>query len=85
MKCIYRIYAVPGEESFEVNLNSESGVFFGAAESDYELDVVSIYAPIKKTASEVETFAIDFSAIDNGANINFSWGDVLFSVAVTKE
>lgn len=81
----YRMYAVPGEESFEVTLNSESGVFFGAAEPDYELDLVSVFAPIQKTASEVETFTIDFSSLVNGANINFSWDDVLFSVPVTIE
>ncbi len=81
----YRMYAVPGEESFEVILNSESGVFFGAVEPDYEKDVVSVYAPIQETSSEIETFTIGFSAIANGANINCSWDDIMFSVAVTKE
>ncbi|MBK6264392.1 DUF2911 domain-containing protein [Marivirga sp. S37H4] len=81
----YRMYAVPGEESFEVVLNSESGVFFGAAEPDYDLDLVSVYAPIQNSATEIETFIIGFSSIDSGANINFSWDNILFSVPVTTE
>ncbi|WP_375577717.1 DUF2911 domain-containing protein [Marivirga tractuosa] len=79
----YRMYAVPGPETFEITLNSETDVFFGAAEPDYELDVVTIEVPVQKPTSAVETFTIGFSSTDNGANINFSWDQTMFQVPVT--
>ena len=79
----YRMYAVPGSDSFEITLNSETDVFFGAAEPDYELDVVTIEVPVQKPTSAVETFTIGFSSTDNGANINFSWDQTMFQVPVT--
>lgn len=81
----YRMYAVPGADAFEVRLNSETGVFFGAAEPDYELDVLSVQAPVQKTDSVVETFTIDIHSADNGATIAFSWDDVLFTVPVALQ
>jgi hypothetical protein len=78
----YRIYAVPGPETFEIILNSETDVFMGAFEPDYDLDVLTIKVPVQKPASPVETFAIGFTATDNGANINFSWDQTMFQVPV---
>ena len=42
----YRMSAVPGPESFKINLNSELDVFFAAAEPDSEFDVLSVDAPV---------------------------------------
>ena len=79
----YRMYAVPGANAFKVILNSETGVFFGAAEPDHELDVVTIDAPVQKPATEVETFTIGYSTTDTGVTINFTWVQTLFTVPVT--
>ncbi|MFT6856109.1 MAG: hypothetical protein ACJA0X_002086 [Cyclobacteriaceae bacterium] len=81
----YSMYAVPGSNAFSVSLNSEIDVFFGVAEADHELDVVMVDAPVEKTASEVETFTIDFSETDTGATINFSWDQTLFTVPVALQ
>ncbi|SEI89147.1 Protein of unknown function [Cyclobacterium xiamenense] len=81
----YRMYAVPGADAFEVRLNSETGVFFGVAEPDYALDVVTVQAPVQKIDSVVETFTIDIRSSDNGAIVVFSWDDVLFTVPVTLQ
>jgi hypothetical protein len=81
----YRLYAVPGADTFEVILNSETGGFFGAAEPDYELDVLTVQAPVQKTDSVVETFTIDIRSANNGATIAFSWDDVLFTVPVAVQ
>lgn len=81
----YRMYTVPRASAFKVNLNSETGVFFGATEPDYDLDVVSIEAPVQKPATEVETFTIYFSTTDTGATVNFSWDQTLFSVPVSLQ
>ena len=76
------MYTVPGPNAFKVILNSETGVFFGAAEPDHELDIVTVDAPVKRPASEVETFTIGFSTTDTGVIINFSWDQTLFTVPV---
>lgn len=79
---VYRMYAVPGPEAFEVILNSETDVFFGAVEPDEELDVLTVEVTAQKSASSVETFTIGFSAMDEGVNINFSWDEIMFQVPV---
>jgi len=81
----YRMYAMPGADTFEVILNSETGVFFGAAEPDYERDVVKVQAPVQKTNTVVETFTIDIRSSENGATIAFSWDDILFTVPVAGQ
>ena len=78
----YRMYAVPGTNAFKVTLNSETGVFFGYVEPDYELDIVTVDAPVQKTASEVETFTIGFSGNGTGVTINFSWDQTMFTIPV---
>ncbi|SHM84960.1 Protein of unknown function [Cyclobacterium lianum] len=81
----YRLYAIPGPETFEVRLNSDTGAFFGASEPDAALDVLSVKAPVQQTNSTVETFTIDIRAADNAARITFSWDNVRFSVPVALQ
>lgn len=81
----YRMYAVPGADAFEVTLNSEVDVFFGVTEPDHDLDIVTVDAPVQPTSSEVETFTIDFSEIENGATIQFSWDQTMFTVPVVAQ
>ena len=78
----YSMYAVPEPNAFKVTLNSEVDIFFGVAEPDHALDVVTVDAPVQKPASEVETFTIDFSTTATGATINFSWDQTMFTVPV---
>ncbi|HNP17224.1 MAG TPA: DUF2911 domain-containing protein [Fulvivirga sp.] len=81
----YRMYAVPGANAFKVTLNSESEVFFGIAEPDHELDIVTVEAPVQNLASIVETFEIGFSTTDTGATINFSWDQIMFTIPVSLQ
>lgn len=78
----YSMYAVPGANAFKVSLNREIDIFFGVAEADHELDVVTVDAPVQKPASEVETFTIGYSTTDTGVTINFSWDQTMFTVPV---
>ena len=78
----YRMYAVPGPNVFKVTLNSETDVFFGVADPDHDLDIVTVEAPVQKPTAEVETFTIDFSTTDTGVIINFSWDQTIFTVPV---
>jgi len=81
----YRMYAVPGANAFKITLNSEVDVFFGVAEANHELDVVTVDAPVQKPTSEVETFIIGLSTTDTGADINFSWDQTTFTVPVAVQ
>lgn len=81
----YRMYAVPGKNAFEITLNSETGGFFGAAEPDHELDVVTVKAPVQQTASVQETFTIDINSSDTGATITFSWDEIQFTVPIALQ
>ena len=38
----YRMYALPGADSFQISLNTELGVFFGVTEPDYSKDAVKV-------------------------------------------
>ena len=78
----YRMYAIPGPNAFKITLNSEADVFFGAAEPNPELDILTVEAPVQRPASEVETFTIGISTTDSGATINFSWDQTSFDIAV---
>lgn len=79
----YRMYAVPGAQSFKVTLNSELGVFFAASEPDADLDVLTIDAPVSMQDTETEMFTININNSDNGEQIDFVWDKVLFSVPIT--
>jgi len=81
----YRMSAVPGAQSFKVSLNSELGVFFGVAEPDPELDVATVDAPVTMQNTETEMFTININNADNGAQIDFVWDKVLFSVPITVQ
>ncbi len=81
----YRMYAVPGAKAFRITLNSEIDVFFGVAEADHELDILTVDAPVEQTTSEVETFTIDISSTATGAILNFSWDQTMFTVPIAVQ
>ena len=81
----YRMYAVPGSESFKVVLNSEVGVFFGASEPDPALDLLTVNAPVSKQSEVTEMFTIKINGAGTGAQIDFVWDKTLFSVPITVE
>ncbi|MBK5279308.1 MAG: DUF2911 domain-containing protein [Bacteroidia bacterium] len=80
----YRMYAVPGANSFMIFLNSELGVTLSAAsEPDHSLDVISIEAPVETSPTESEMFTISFESYPDGVMMNFVWGKTLFGVPIT--
>ncbi|HRI80421.1 MAG TPA: DUF2911 domain-containing protein [Cyclobacteriaceae bacterium] len=79
----YRMYAVPGAQSFKIILNSEVGVNFTAAsDADHALDILTADIPASPTASEVETFTISFEPDSAGVNMNMAWDKILLRVPV---
>ncbi len=70
----YRMYAIPGAETFKVILNSELGVVFTAAsEPNHVLDVLTVEIPVESLMEEVETFTISFESETTGVNMNMDW------------
>ena len=77
----YRMYAVPGAESFKIALNSELGVnFMAATEPDHALDVISADIPVQAAPSEMETFTIQFGTDSLGVNMDLVWDKTLVRV-----
>ncbi len=79
----YRMYAVPGAESFQIFLNSEIGSFSGAPEPDHSLDLFSVDVPVTKTPDLTEKFVFTFAKEGETINLDFTWDTVSVRVPVT--
>jgi len=80
----YRMYAVPGPDSFDIILNSELGKW-GAFEPNHELDLLHTKVPVQKTSTAVEQYTINLEAIEKGINVIFEWSDTRFVVPITLQ
>jgi Protein of unknown function (DUF2911) len=80
----YRMYAIPGAETFEIGLNSELGKW-GAMEPDYKLDILRTKVPVEHTSASVEQYTITTVEAEGGINIVFEWSDVKFVVPVKAQ
>ena len=78
----YRMYAVPGEQSWQITLNSQLGTW-GSDLPDNAMDVVSVDVPVGKAPSETEQFTINFGSIDRATTMDFVWDNTLVSVPIT--
>jgi hypothetical protein len=79
----YRMYAVPNASSWQVALNSETGVYFGFREPDYTLDVLKVEVPVGVAPSETEQFVINFSNDSTTVNMDFVWDKTMVRVPIT--
>jgi hypothetical protein len=75
----YKMYAVPGPESFDIALNSELGEW-GAREPDYDKDILHTKIPVEKISTPVEQYTISLAPAGEGVNMIFEWSDVRFVV-----
>ena len=80
----YRMYAIPGPDSFTIALNSELGKW-GAMEPDYSLDVLHTKVPVEHLGTPVEQYTISMVEADGGVNIVFEFSDVKFIVPVKPQ
>jgi hypothetical protein len=80
----YRIYAVPGPDSFKIALNSELGTW-GYMEPDYSKDILSTQVPVEKLSTPVEQYTITLRK--DGSNINavFDWSDVRLNIPIEPQ
>lgn len=77
----YSMYAVPGPDTFDLALNSETGRW-GAMEPDYDQDLVHTNVPVQKTNAPVEQYTISLEPIDKGISVIFEWSDTRLVVPV---
>lgn len=77
----YRLYAVPGPESFKIGVNTELGEW-GYFEPNYDLDLFTTEVPVTKGAN-VEQHTISLlTGGDNTINIVVEFSDVRLSIPV---
>ena len=79
----YRMYAVPGANSFQVSLNSELGVYFAVREPDYTKDVIKVNVPVTAAPNETEQFTINFGSDSTGVKMNLVWDKTQVTVPIT--
>jgi hypothetical protein len=80
----YKMYAIPGPESFEIALNSELGEW-GAREPDYDKDILHTKVPVEKTGTPVEQYTISLAPAGEGVNMIFEWSDIRFMVPLKAQ
>jgi hypothetical protein len=80
----YRMYAVPGADSFEISLNSELGVSSAHNEPDYSKDVVKVTVPVE-SAPETEQLNISFNSDSAAINLNIAWDKIKVRVPITLQ
>jgi hypothetical protein len=68
---MYVMYAVPGENTWKIALNSENGRW-GAREVDHSKDVMSFEVPVERVAQPLEQFTITID--DYG--VNMAWDTI---------
>ncbi|HYG03411.1 MAG TPA: DUF2911 domain-containing protein [Chryseosolibacter sp.] len=76
----YRMYAIPGQNSFEIGLNTAVGKW-GYSEPNYELDILRTKVPVSKN-SHIEQFTIRLESADGGIDVICEWSDVSFTIPV---
>ena len=78
----YRMYAVPGNDSWEVSLNSELDSW-GVWEPDYSLDVVNVKITPRVADTEMEQFTINFNSDSTSMYMTFEWDKTIVSIPIT--
>ena len=77
----YRMFAIPGANSFEIVLNTEIGKS-GANEPEPENDVLRTKVQTQRTSATVEQFTISLAPQGEGMQMIFEWSDTRFVVPI---
>ena len=81
----YRIYAIPGADSWEVVLNSEAGVFLAFLEPDYDKDILKVQLTPEIQSPELEQLTIDFSSDSTGIAMNIAWDNIKLAIPIAAQ
>ena len=77
----YAVYAVPGEKTWKIGVNSEANRW-GRAEPDYSKDILTVEVPVTYTDEPVEQLKIDFEATANGADMVIVWENSMVAIPI---
>lgn len=75
----YRMYAIPGPDSFEIVLNTQLGES-GSTLPDVKKDVLRSTVRTERISYPVEQFTISLAPEGDGIRMVFEWSDVRFSI-----
>lgn len=77
----YSMYAIPGEETFNIGLNREVGKS-GSPEPNHSLDVLHTDVPVQQTSSPVEKFTIRLEPEGNVIKVIIEWANTRIVIQV---
>ena|SRR5690349_12422192 len=80
----YKMYAIPGPDTFEIALNSALGTW-GAMEPDYDLDLLRTKVPVERQSTPVEQYTISMVEANGGIDVVFEFSDVKFIVPIKPQ
>ena len=78
----YRLYTIPGAESWFVFLNSEHDKYFAIMEPDQTKDIVKVVVPSYSVETPVEQFTIDFAKDSTSVSLNLKWDTTFISIPI---
>ena len=76
----YSLYAIPGEDSFVIGVNSEIDRW-GYSEPDYRNDVARVTIPVEENI-HTEQFTIDLEKVNDGVDMVVRWSSVKLTVPI---
>jgi hypothetical protein len=77
----YTLYTVPGEDEWEVMINTDLDGW-GAYAYSADNNVATITVPSMDTEDTVEAFTIMFEEVEDGAHLIMAWDDTMVRVPV---
>jgi hypothetical protein len=78
----YRLYAIPGPQTFKIGVNTELGKW-GAWEPDYSKDLFVTEVPVSQPDAPIEQFTARIeNGAENGAIVYFEWSNVQLSIPI---
>ena len=83
-KGTYRLYAIPGVDTFEIGVNSELGKW-GYSDPDYAKDILKTSVPVEKLSAPVEQFTITLQKSADGIDVVFDWADTRLVLPVKEK
>lgn len=77
----YSLYAIPGSDSFQIGVNTETGQW-GAWEPDYSKNVFVTEVPVTRPVVPVEQFTTRIEEESDGAVVYFEWSNVQLAIPI---
>ncbi|MGY6744549.1 MAG: DUF2911 domain-containing protein [Cecembia sp.] len=81
----YRLYAIPGPESFRIGVNTELGKW-GAREPDYSKDIFVTEVPVNPLEQPIEQLTARIKAGEGAdAILYFEWAEVQLAIPISRK